>query len=78
MKNRKDLNQECNYLSASRIDDIAWIELKGNILLQSTNLQCRDELIDYLDRASADESVKIVVIVNSEESTGYEKYAEFY
>jgi len=32
MKKRKDLNQECDYFSASSIDDIAWIELKGNIL----------------------------------------------
>ena len=25
MKKKKDLNQECDYFSASRIDDIAWI-----------------------------------------------------
>jgi hypothetical protein len=31
MKKKKDLNQECDYFSASRIGDIAWIELKGNI-----------------------------------------------
>ena len=31
MKKKKDLNQECDYFSASRIDDIVWIELKGNI-----------------------------------------------
>lgn len=26
MKNRKDLNQECEYFSTSRIDDIAYSE----------------------------------------------------
>lgn len=41
-------------------------------------MQCRDELIDYLDGVSEDESVKILVLVNSDESTGYEKFAEFY
>lgn len=78
MKKKNDLNQECEYFSASRIDDIAWIELKGNILLQSTNLQCRDELIDYLDLVTENTAVKIVAIFNSNESTGYERDAEFY
>jgi 2-(1,2-epoxy-1,2-dihydrophenyl)acetyl-CoA isomerase len=78
LKKKKDLNQECDYFSASMSDGIAWIELKGNMLLRSTNLQCRDKLIDYLDRVSEDESAKIVVLVNSDDSTGYEKYAEFY
>ena len=31
MKNRKDLNQECDYFCASGIDDIAWIELKEKL-----------------------------------------------
>ena len=78
MKKKKVLNKECGYFFASMIDDIAWIELKGNMMLRSINLQCRDELIDYLDGVSEDESVKIVVLVHSEESTGYEKYAEYY
>ena len=33
MKKKKDLNQECEDFSASRIDDIAWIELKGNMMM---------------------------------------------
>ena len=78
MKKRKDLNHEGHYISASRINDIAWIKLKGNMMLQSTNLQCRDELIDYLDRASADKFVKTVVLFSSDESTGYQEYAKFY
>jgi len=36
MKKRKDLNQECDYFTASMIDNIAWIELKGNMLQQPT------------------------------------------
>lgn len=78
MKKIKDLNHECDYFSASRIDNIAWIELKGNILQQSTDLKCRDTLIDYLSLVSEDAAVKIVALLNSNESTGYEKYAEFY
>ena len=45
---------------------------------QSANLQCRDELINYLDLVSENTAVKIVALFNSKESTGYEKYAEFY
>jgi len=78
MTKTKELNQDCDYFSASGIDDIAWIELKGNMLLQSTDLKCRDALINYLNLVSEDTAVKIVVLLNSTESTGYEKYAEFY
>ena len=78
MKKVKDLNQDCDYFSASRIDDIAWIELKGNMLLQATDLNCRDTLLNYLDLVSEDKEIKIVAIFNSKESAGYEKYAEFY
>jgi hypothetical protein len=56
MKKVRDLNQECDYFSAHTIGDIAWIELKGNILLRSTDLQCGDELIEYLSGVSDDES----------------------
>ena len=78
MKKIMDLNQECAYFSASRIDNIAWIELKGNMLQQSTDLSCRDALIDYLNLVSENAAIKIVVLLNSNESTGYEKYSEFY
>jgi len=78
MKKIKNLNQECDYFSASRIDRIAWIELKGNMLQQSTDLSCRNTLLNYLDLVSENKEIKIVAILNSEESAGYEKYAEFY
>jgi len=78
MKKVKSLNQECDYFSASRIDRIAWIELKGNMLQQSIDLSCRDTLINYLNLVAEDRGIKIVGIFNSEESAGYEKYAEFY
>jgi hypothetical protein len=44
MKNKKDLNRECDGFSAPIIGDIAWIVLKGNLLMQSTNLQ-KNQLI---------------------------------
>ena len=78
MKKIMDLNQECTYFSASRIDNIAWIELKGNMLQQSTDLSCRDTFLNYLNLVSEDKEIKIVAIFNSSESAGYEKYAEFY
>ncbi|MGV7223936.1 MAG: enoyl-CoA hydratase/isomerase family protein [Nitrospinales bacterium] len=78
MKKIKDLNRECDYFSAFRLDKIAWIVLKGNMLQQSTDLRCRDTLLNYLNLVSEDKEIKIVAIFNSKESAGYEKYAEFY
>lgn len=78
MKKINDLNQESDYFSAHTIGDIAWIERKGNLLEQSTDLKCRDALIDYLNLVSEDTAIKIVALFNSNESIGFEKYAEYY
>lgn len=62
MKKALKLNQECEYFSASRIGHIAWIELKENMLQQSTDLSCRDTLLNCLNLATEDKQIKIVAI----------------
>jgi len=54
------------------------LNFKGNLLLRATDLSARDEVLDYFDRVSTSNSIRVVVIFSSTEKTGREEYIEFY
>ena len=69
MKRRKDFSQECELFSGKRPEDVITIIFKANCLLRSTNLECRDEMLDYLDLVSKTDSNKAVVMMNQFEDS---------
>lgn len=71
-------NEEVEFFSSERHDDIIILRLKQNLLLRATDLSARDKVLDYLDRVSKTDAVKVVVIINSPETTGSEEYFDFY
>ncbi len=72
------LNVEHNLFSAKQTDDIAIISFKKNLIRQLTNLSLKEPLFDYLNEASGDKGIKVVLMFGSPEKIKSEKLIEFY
>jgi 2-(1,2-epoxy-1,2-dihydrophenyl)acetyl-CoA isomerase len=78
MAAKKDFYEEVEFFSAERLDDVIILRLKQNLLLRAVDLRVRDKVLDYLDRISKTDAVKVVVIISAPETRGSEEYFDFY
>ena len=67
MAKKVDLDKECEFFTAERLDEIVILRLKENLLFRATDLSERDKVIDYLDQVSITDSIKVVVFMSSPE-----------
>jgi 2-(1,2-epoxy-1,2-dihydrophenyl)acetyl-CoA isomerase len=70
--------QNSEFFSAEQHDNIAIIRFKGHFLYKTIDLTSRDKLLDHLDRISKNKSIKVIVIISSQEKTGREEQLDFY
>ena len=70
--------QTSEFFSAEQYQNIAIIRFKGHFLYSTTDLTSRDKLLDYFDRISKNEAVKVIIIITSPEKTGREELLDFY
>lgn len=78
MSSKIAAEQACDFFSAEQYENIAVIRFKGHFLYSTTDLSSRDKLLDYLDRISKNESIKVIVIISSPDKTGSEELLDFY
>lgn len=80
MEKNSDFDLECDFFAAQRLDEIILLRFtsKENLLFRATDLNFRDKIMDYFNRVSSSDSIKVVVIVNSSENTGSQEYFDFY
>ena len=78
MKEAQNLNMHYDFFSAKRINDIVLIRFKDNMLFRTTDLSARDVVLGYLDRVSASDLIKVIVIFSSPDKSGIEEYIRFY
>jgi 2-(1,2-epoxy-1,2-dihydrophenyl)acetyl-CoA isomerase len=78
MAKKVNLDKECEFFTAERLDEIVILRLKENLLFRATDLSERDKVIDYLDQVSTTDSIKVVVFMSSPEVKGSEEYFDFY
>jgi len=78
MKKDESLNKNSDFFSAKEIDDLIILSLNKNLLIRSTDLTARDRVLDFFDDISRSETIKVVVIVSSQEKAGSEEYIDFY
>lgn len=71
---------EYDVFSAQHRDDVVLLRFKSkeNLLFQATDLKFRDLMMDYLDRVSTSDEIKVVVIINASEKKGTQEYFDFY
>ena len=72
------LERQCETFSAKRIGSIVNIKPIGNRLIHSAGFIWRDELTDYLDLISKNESIKVVIIMNIPQKAKNGEYIELY
>jgi len=70
--------QNSEFFSAELHENIVTIRFKGHFLYSTTDLTSRDKLLDYLDRISKNDAVKVIIIISSPEKTGSEELLDFY
>ena len=73
-----NLDQECEFFAAERIDEIVILRLKENLLFRATDLIERDKMINYIDQVSVTDPIKVVVFMSSPQVRGSEEYFDFY
>ena len=78
MIEKMNLDEECEFFTAERLNEIVMLRLKENLLFRATDLSVRDKVLDYLDGVSRTDSIKVVVIISSPEARGSEEYFDFY
>ncbi|HUV79062.1 MAG TPA: enoyl-CoA hydratase/isomerase family protein [Desulfobacterales bacterium] len=78
MIEKMNLDEECEFFTAERLDEIVILRLKEDLLFRATDLSVRDKVLDYLERVSRTDSIKVVVIISSPKATGSEEYFDFY
>jgi 2-(1,2-epoxy-1,2-dihydrophenyl)acetyl-CoA isomerase len=78
MEKKGNLDKECEFFTVERLDDIVMLRLKENLLFRATDLSERDRVIDYLDQISITDSIKVVIVMSSQEVKGSEEYFDFY
>ena len=78
MFKKTPFEEECDFFSAKRLEDVVIINFKENLLFHITDLSSRDQMLHYLDRISETDSIKVVAIISSKEKKGSEEYFDFY
>lgn len=78
MVEKVNLDKECEFFTAEKLDEVVILRLKENLLFRATDLNVRDEVLDYFDQVSTADSIKVVVIMGSPEVKGSQEYFDFY
>lgn len=66
------------FFSTRLYEDILWMNLQKNLLIQSASLENRDTLLAYLDKAADSDAIKAIVICSSLEESGHQEYINFF
>jgi enoyl-CoA hydratase/carnithine racemase len=78
MEKNPNFDLKCDFFSARRLENIVIIRFKKNIMFHATDLSFIDKVLDYFNRVSGNDSIKVVVILSSSEKSGSEEYFDFY
>jgi len=78
MKEATNLDENHDFFSARRQEEVVIINFNKDIMFRVTDLKETGIFFEYLDRVSNSDGVKAVVLVSSPGEKGREEYMEFY
>jgi len=68
MIEKMNLDEECEFFTAERLNEIVMLRLKENLLFRATDLSVKNKVPDYLDPASRTDYIKAVFLISSLEA----------
>jgi 2-(1,2-epoxy-1,2-dihydrophenyl)acetyl-CoA isomerase len=77
MKRKEVFDQQTDFFSAEKIDEIAVLSFKEKLFLQLTGWEAKGKVLDYFDFVSRSDAIK-VIIIESPYHAWYEDFFEFY
>ena len=78
MKRISGLEGNFDFFAAEKIDSVLLLSFKENLMLQATDMNSKKIFLDYLDLASKNASLKVIVIMSSPDKMGREEYLDFF
>jgi 2-(1,2-epoxy-1,2-dihydrophenyl)acetyl-CoA isomerase len=77
---KKDIKIEGSYdfFSGEKIENVLLLRFRENLMLQAAELKAKITILDYLDLVSRDDTIKVILILNSPQKAGSEEYIEFF
>lgn len=78
MEKKLDIERTFNFFSGELIENILLLRFRENLIFHATNLKDRNTILKYLDLVSRDDTVKVILILNSPQMAASEEYIEFY
>ena len=78
VQKEQHLDENCYFFSAEKVEEVLILRFLNNFLPRSTDLNARDTVLDYIDRVSKNDSIKLIMIIGSPVKKGRDEYIEFF
>ena len=78
MEEDQNLDRDHDVFSSKRLEDIIIFRFKENLLFRSTDLRAKAAVLNYLNRVSENDSIKVVIVMGSPQETVLREYVLFY
>jgi 2-(1,2-epoxy-1,2-dihydrophenyl)acetyl-CoA isomerase len=78
MGKKLNIERTFNFFSGELIENILLLRFRENLIFHATNLKDRNTILKYLDLVSRDDTIKVILILNSPQMASSEEYIEFY
>ena len=77
---KRDIKIEGSYdfFSGEKIDNVLVLRFEENLMLYVTELRAKITILNYLDRVSRDDTIKVILLLFSPHMKGSDEYIEFY
>ncbi len=74
MKKKLNIEGTFNFFSGELIENILLLRFRENLMFHATDLEVKITILDYLDLVSRDDTIKVILILNSPHMSGSEEY----
>ena len=78
MEEEQNLDRDYDVFSSKKFEDIIIFRFKENLLYRATDLRAKAAVLNYLNRVSENDSIKVVIVMGSPQETGLREYVQFY
>ena len=78
MKKGIKIEGSYDFFSGEKIGHVLVLKFGENLLRHATELKARITILNYLDRVSKDDTIKVILLLFSPHMKGSDEYIEFY